>query len=689
MKEACSRRDSSDEVSSKKTVDPLEEFRDESTWTSLSQEERESLAFLMVAEGERELKNGGSDVETLFTQACKLVPENNAVLQRQAAAYAATPAQPRRWEQAERILERLQLREPHSFEMWALWGVVLANQGAHFREASYFADADAKFKKALSFCTAPTPPANFLWRWGLCWYLSGKQSGEAADVCQAIEKYRQADKQGLAEVAFWNDFGNALVDFGCLAGRQELIFDAIDLYNKALKACPLHQPARLNMACAYQFLYEMTGSEGFFAMANDAFKVVCRGDSPAAGAWHQWAVLLAISGRMKKDPSRLRDSLDKFATAHEFDPKNSALLTRWGEAQMWLGVFLEELSDLKAAEETLIRALKLDPDNAETWYLYGCNQHEVARYFEDEDSELLAIERFHQGLERHRNRPLLWYGLAQASLSLGEMRQSVELMEEALSFFEKAKELGAGSRSQFWNDWGVALMKLTELSDDRRHLAEAVEKFEQAIWHQGGELDVTGVDPEVLYNYGCALDFLGDFAEDERYYERAIHVLSKVVLLDPDFHHANYNLALAWSHLGEMTADVDALRKACDLFQRLSEQDQEDEFVWHDWGLALLDLVQLVMDPAHAEETERLYDEAEQKLLQALSLGHVASCYDLACLHSLRGNTALALHFIQRLEQYNALPDLEEMMQDEWLDALRHTDAFRHYMSHLIAKDKG
>ena len=246
--------------------------------------------------------------------------------------------------------------------------------------------------------------------------------------------------------------------------------------------------------------------------------------------------------------------------------------------------------------------------------------------------------------------------------------------------------MGGQLYPQILNDWGYALLKLAELTSNKNYVETALDKFEQAITRQSKEYGNAAIDPEWFYNYGCALDFLGDFNEDVTYYEKAVYVLSKTIQLDPTYTDARYNLALALSHLGEATADIEALNRANDHFQILLSQDNEDEMGWNDWGLTLLTLAHLLDDKALPHQSQKLYEQAENKLHHAAALGNIHSFYNLTCLYSLTENYTAAIYSLERAELAGALPSLDDLMHDEWLEGLRQTEGFRHLISQIFSK---
>jgi hypothetical protein len=69
-------------------------------------------------------------------------------------------------------------------------------------------------------------------------------------------------------------------------------------------------------------------------------------------------------------------------------------------------------------------------------------------------------------------------------------------------------------------------------------------------------------------------------------------------------------------------------------------------------------------------------------------LGNVHAYYNLGCLHSLNNNHELAMHFLERAYVSDALPTLDDIIHDEWLDNMRDTDSFRNFISHLLRRQK-
>jgi tetratricopeptide (TPR) repeat protein len=250
-------------------------------------------------------------------------------------------------------------------------------------------------------------------------------------------------------------------------------------------------------------------------------------------------------------------------------------------------------------------------------------------------------------------------------------------VEKASRFYEKAMENKKTTDPQHWNGWGIVLLKLAEITNEKRNVEAAVAKFEQALMLYSSRNGDDDLDPDLLYNYGCALDFLGDFYEEACYYEKAVQALTKVLQIDSEYTAARYNLALALSHLGEQTADVECFHQAIDQFQMLLTVDREDGMVWSEYGLTLLNLAQLVHDAALPDKSLQYYEDAADKLLCAVSLGCLQASYYLACLFSLLRRFDDAMFYIERADSQDALPPIDEVMRDDWLESLRQTTAFK------------
>jgi tetratricopeptide (TPR) repeat protein len=674
------------EILLKGDFEQLVPFQSEASWSKISPNERNLLANLFISEGEYYLQKKDPKAMDSFNVASKISPEDFNLFFRQANALSMAQDDTACLTAACKAVELALTWNPLLFDGWVLWGNLLTRLGVLFDEVTLFHQADQKFKLAIE--SSPSLDnkklGHLLWQWGLCWQQQGKISGEAYDSHTALEKFRQAADLGFANVEFWNDYGDSTTTLSRLLGGKDLLLKATELYQNAVELAPEHPSSWCSLACSLQRLFEFTNEASYFQLAQEGFVKAAELNSNDFDIWLNWGMLLSELGKRKQDANMLELSIEKFSKAALCNPQHSILLGHWGEALLVWGSLCDRVDLLKEAESKLIKSLEIDPESVDTWYLYGTCLSELGRYFSDEAFYYQAIEKFEYALTLSPQNPLLWHGSALAHFAIGDMCGDIATLEVASSQCTRVVEYSNGKvPPQFWNDWGVVFMKLSEITNSQQHVQNAIDKFEMALGLRLPEEERLNRDPEWWYNYGCALDFLGDHTEDPRDHEKAIHILTQVLEHDTSSPHVRYNLALSWLHLGELTDDGDCFFKALEHFQILLQENREDESGWNDWGLTLINLAQLVNDPAHPEKTKELYDHAESKFNHAVALGSTQALYNLACLHSLMGNFSAAMHFIEKSEKAGVLPAIDDMLYDDWLDGLRQTSDFRHFLAQL------
>jgi tetratricopeptide (TPR) repeat protein len=680
-----------EDILQKETFEKLRDYANPNMIKSMSSEEVELLAEGFLNQSKKNLEGHEIDkaLEAL-DNVSQLAPNNLKLMMKQVSMLRSNPNNKLFLLRASKLLEEITQIEPKHFEAWSSWGTILLNMGILTKDIGFLYDADSRFKTAFGFWMPPInkQEAEFFWHWGLCWQMIAKHSGEATDYTKAIGKYKQAVEDGLNDPRFWNGYGNALYDLAELITRSEMILDAIECYRKAITGQPMFPEAWFNISSCYFRMYQNTMQEEYFHLSNTSYEEASHQDPTNPIVWYKWGLLSLYAGKVIRNETLIKNAIERFELADKLEPSNSLFLSAWAESNMLIGSQQEKIDSLKEAEQKIIEALEISPEEPYYWYVYGTTLNEIARYFGDEKYYKQAIEKYQYGISLDRTDHLLWYGLALAHFALGEMQQDEAMIEKAVKFCSRVIEFGGDMLPHFWNDWGVALMKLGVMKNDQKTIEQAVEKFEQAIVRHNDRNSNDTLDAEWLYNYGCALDFLGDFNSDEHYYEKAVQVLSQAITLDPTYGHARYNLALALTHLGEVTGEAECFFKACDIFQSIIQNDREDEMTWNDWGLALIHLAHLIHDPGQPDVAQKLYNQAESKLMNALALGNSQALYNLACLHALTNNFHAAMHYLEKSDTADTLPPYEDLVNDEWLDNLRTLPHFRHFMNILSHKPK-
>lgn len=676
------------EIFSEKKFDELESFRSEKSWKSLDENDRSLLASLFIMLGEKQFNEGNLLADENFVLAQQVAPQNPDIFLKIGNIYSGDSTVNSLKKAEESFKKSLQLK-PKQFRPTVSLGNVYNTMGLITHEFSHFYQAQDIFIEAESIGLNENSEilSHFYWHWGVSHFCLGKHSGEVIDFHSAVDKFDQAAKLGLQDKTFWNAYGDALAEIAILLSRNDLFFQVIELYRNAVRQAFDFFPGWLNLACVYQRLYEIHLAEDYFHQACECFKMASQIYDSHPLLWLKWAQLQAAEGKLRSDTTLIKDSFEKFAKADSCDPNNALILGLWGEALLLCGAQIENIELLRKAQEKIIQSLEINPESSETWYIYGSCLYELGRYFNQEDYYHQAVDKFQFGLSIKQNEPLLWYGLAITCYAIGELKGDLHWIEKSNNLFSRVLEFRGHGFKPLWNDWAITLMKLAEITNEKSYLDSALEKFEHIIPLDPDRWDDEIPNPEWLYNYGCALDFLGDFTEDIENYELAIQALAKVVQIDPEYTNARYNLALSLAHLGELVRDVECFHKSIEQFQILLGQDNEDELAWADYGLTIMHLAELIHDNTRPEQSLKLFEIAEGKFIQSVALGNTQAFYHLACLHSLQGDFEGALHYLERAEGANSLPSLEQLLHDEWLEGVRGHMGFRNFISHLSAKN--
>lgn len=666
-----------------------EPFDDPSSWAELDSSEKEVLCKLLIRRAEDLFNAGNSAGISLLEQVARVSGDNVKILHSVGKVFAAQSYSVACLSASLRIFKSVLDLSPSSFEASHDYIQALLSKGKLVKEVGYFSEARAECDRVSDRATEQEKcvQAQFFWDWGVSLFHIGQNYGEAVEFCNACEKYQEAADQGQSDPEFYKEFGDVYLESARLLGQENYCIEAIDLYQKSLKGSHENADAWYALGVSYMLLFENFNDGEHLNKANQSFSNACKLDPGHFSAFFKWGLLLSDCGKQNEDLDFLRQSIEKFARADAIVARHPAVLCSWGEALMLKGTLQEEIGDLKAAEVKFAESLAVEPENDYIWQLYGCCLNEMGRYFNNESYFREAIHKFRQGLAINKNSSLLWHGLAYSYFAIGDLKSDISSVEKACQCCSKAMECGSLSQPQFWNDWGVALMKMAELTHDKSYAQAAVEKFESSMQLQSSPDGQEEYDFELLYNYGCALDFLGDFSDDIHHYEKAVQALQKVVRMEPAHPHARYNLALAISHLGELTGDIECLERAIEQFEIVLNHDPEDEMAWNECGLTFMSLAQLIHDPALPYKSEKYFECAEAKLQHAVSLGCVHAYYNLACFYSLAGNTHAAMFYLEKADLYAGLPSLNEIMNDEWLEALRQTPAFHSFIASYRRKD--
>lgn len=672
----------------KEEFDELSHFHDPSSWGEWDLDDRFSLALLFIKNGERLFPHDPDKGWKNFEQSLSITPQSAHIRQQIARFCLIHTENPAILQKLSKLIEETIPLDPQNAELYLQWGMTLYRCESTDGDEAILKEAFDKLETAHALVQQGNYPFDFIAQlyWGKAniWHSLGKCSGEAYEYCQAVECYRKSTEYGPHGWEFWREYGDACSEIAFLLASADYLHEAIVAYQKSLQ---IHQESGgtwLSLAYVFHYLFDMSMEDDHAECALEAYENASRLIENHDQLWVKWGALLVSLGKIKGDYLQLLSGIEKFEQASKINPKHPKLNMIWADALLIAAAQEDNLQKLKEAELKIIATLKESVDDPRAWYIYGLCLSSFGRYFDDAMYLRKALDKLNRAIEIDPNDTLFWHAAAITHLELFAYEESHSEIDKSLRAFSRAVEINPKGWPQLWNDWGVALMKLGERTGDKHYIEASLVKFENVLkTSQLAGYEEEDLHPDWLYNYGCALDFLGEFYADQDYYEKAIHMLTRALQLDPNFHNARFNLAVTLTHLAETVGDLDLFYKAQEQFVNVIAENDEEDFSWHEWGVMCMHAAELVEEEFRPEKAKEWLELAESKLLQAAFLGSSIALYNLACLYSKTGHPAQALQYLEKAKNVGSLPPMETLIEDPWLDNLRGTPEFHGFLSRI------
>ncbi|HRW58554.1 MAG TPA: hypothetical protein P5048_02910 [Chlamydiales bacterium] len=562
-------------------------------------------------------------------------------------------------------------------EAFHLFGKTLYLLGKSTGEITLFEKGIDSLKKAISLNTEDVQFGILNWDLGNTWSALSQLSGEAIDIKQAIQAFSSASKYfEIWPTQFTIDYAQSCFQMGLLINDNRLYFQAIDFYNQTIKNSTQNADTYRGLANCYTELYINSASIDYFENADTYYAKALEKNIDDAGLWLEWAQLLGEAGRQLRDARKLRQSIEKIIRAYRIQRNRSDIIAQWVESLANLGAISGRLDLIQEAEERISQATKIYKSNSEIWYAYGICMRAYAEYYDDLEYEEFAIEKFNYALSIESCNSEFWHGLALSYFALGKHIEAFDILEKAESCFLRAIDLKPSCPSLIF-DYAKNSLFLGEITQSCEKIQEAISTIEKLLNNQQ---DALLQHPSWLYTYAKGLKAYGDITGESTYIVKAIEVFQNVLLIDPDYPKLHFHIALTYSALADDTCNFSHYEKSTNFFRLATKQSPEDEVVWLEWGLSLISYAECV---ENAKISNQLLSEARQKLNKSGQLGNEHSYYHLACLESIQNNTQEAMKLLQKAHQLEMLPTLEEIMEDTWLENVRSTDAFSLFLSKL------
>ncbi len=643
-------------------------------------EERERAEHF-TSQGELRLLHDDPAGIDLFEIAAQLDKDNPDLLYRHGLAlfeYGSEAGREKALKLAAKKFRACTQLDPGFLSAWRAWGDLLNCQAIISGHWHFFDQAKGKFAKAIELNGPTNSPisAELYWHYGFALLELAKHSEEAIDYQKAIDAFQQASSHPeLFTEEFWICFGKACKELGLRIGDVRLLVKALHCFKHAVTLAVGCFEAWRCMADTLHLLYEKTHDEDHFSQANECFSAGAQLKPDSIEIWIDWAIFLYESGKRAHDLKRIRSAIEKCQRAAAIDRTHKHVLAIWAECLASMGEMTERLDLLHEAFNKVSEAAEYSQNDLVVCLAHGNCLQAFGHYYQDCDYYYQAIEAWQTGLSHDRTSHRLWHSIACTYLMVGTIETDVESIERSCHFFSKACDLNANS--VYFFDYALALSKLGEISHKSDWLEQSVSYFEKALSLQK---NAAYLHPEWLFYYACTIDMLGDYHEDPSIYSRSIEIFSHVLTIDPDFPMIHHRLGLAFTHMGELLNELEYFQRALHCMRLAARREEDNDQILLDWAIALINVAQYSPDAAEADASLR---EAELKLTQACKLGNLQAYYQMACLNSLLGNYERAMRFIEKADEFDSLPPIDEIVQDEWLEGLRGTPYFREFINRI------
>ena len=640
-----------------------------------------ALSNALLKKGELYLLQGDISGLRFFDMATKLDPANFNLFNLQGLAlfeYGSEEGKEEALSLASKSFKQATSLNPKCFQAWHAWGNTLYLLGIRKDEPSYFQHARKKYETALSFVLDQPQDilADLYWDLGNLWVKLAELSGEATDLNLALKSYEKATLY-LDDFSseFWMNFGDVYFKLGEKTNDLRLHVKAINCYKNSISITISSHTGWMRLADTLKEIYSYTHDEDHYSQANECYLAAAQLCPNDEHLWTKWAKLLLESGQYFQDIKKLRSCIEKCHRGHQCNPQAVHLIGIWSEALAQLGLFTEKLELLHEAQNKIEALSKMAPDNPIMYYSYGMCLMAVGSYFKDVDYYYQAIEKFQEGLSLNRSLHSLWFGIGVAHVSAAAIDNDDKNFERACRFFKRA--LNFKVNSMYHYHYGHCLLKFADLIHNQEIIELAIYHFETAI---GMQKNVSYQHPDWLFHYAIALDCLGECNESDVSYVKALDILNHILMMNPEFPYIHSQLASTYSQYAELINDPEIYQRAFHHYRIAYQRDKENDQIMLDWGIAFVNLAELL---ENSVDSDQYYREAEHKMIQAARFGNPQAYFFLSCLYSILGDYERSIYFLEKANKFESLPSLEEILEDEWLEGVRETEAFCHFIEKI------
>ena len=652
--------------------------------TKSKKKDRPSLSQALLKQGKMYLLKGDPKGIEYFEMGAKFDPQNDYLFIEQGRALfeygrlEKSDAELKLASQCFKIATRL---NPQSFQSWHLWGKTLYFLGKRKKAHHYFIEALKKYEKGLPLSKGQPSEelASFYWDLGDVWHQLAEKSGEIVDDYASIQAYQKAStlhKHLPSE--FWIRFANRYEIMTKKTNDTRFLVQALQCLKQGVSIKKSSSKGWFFLGKTLKNLYSYTHNNDHFCQANECFATAARLSKNHLNIHLEWARLFLESGTLFNDSQKIQMSLDLCMRLSETHRKNPTVITLCVEALALFGKNTEQLKPIHQGLQQ-IESLLETCKTPETFYAYGMCLYALGSYYKDLDYYYQALETFQEGLSINRTSHVLWHAMGLSTFNAALIDRDEKNYRRSLHFFEQALYLKQCRSYQI--NYALCLLKYGETCQEKDLIELAVAHFEEVLSFQKNSYYV---HLNWLFYYACALHQLAHFSENDSHYLKALNLLGHILNLKPEFPDIHYQLASTYGHYAESNGNLDLFERSLHHFQVAYQKDPENDQIMFEWGLTLLSLGDLLEN----EEGEEYLKESEHKMIQAAKLGNSHAYYGLACLYSVNGDLTTSLKFLEKASAFDALPLIEEIFEDDWLENLRETREFQIFIKQLESKSR-
>lgn len=660
----------------------LEPYFEKDQWSELNTSDQQLLADLLIRQAREQLLRSDQEAFKTLKKATTIAPNNAELLYKQ-AKYLLESAPffehtSLLYLALESISSAIQIK-PYNSKYFRLKAHIFLELFQVKNEASCFQESLVNYEKAKSLTTQNSSYYyEVLWDEAWAWIRCAEHSGEAYEYFQALSVFKKCADNLNINKHFLHDWGLCSLRLGTLINDMDYLKQAASLLLRAAEIDSTEISCWLLLGATYKNLYLSSMNPNYIEKGNATYRKAAELNPNRIPTWISWGNFYLAAGRITRNSDYLRIAIEKFEESLDLDHYNLKARCCKAKAYALWGALEDNIDYLKEAEKEANMACRQSEDSFEVFHANAYVAYCFGSYYDDRKYYEKSMQYYRRAMKQESRHSFVWYDYGMLYMAIGEHLLDESYIEYAMDCFHKAIRLQG--LAVFWQDLAIAELKFAEFTGEEEYYEKAIESFEKSMMLVGNPRDI---QTEWLYNYGCALDFLGDVKTEVVYYEKAVEILQRVVSLDPEYLNARFNLAISLVHSGDAKSEINDFAKAIEQFQFIIRKTPDDEQAWLEWGVALLCLSQLIGDLLPQSCPDKILIDAEEKLKTAASLGNIQAYYYLGCRYALEFEVDQAIQFLLLAQKHQGLPPLDEIVNDEWLINLQNQESFKSFLDSL------